>query len=93
MRDVTKVPIHDLARTEQFQISVSQNGFHLFSTSGVSRSSIQWLWQVRQLFYEKFPPSEGYKIKIKLRVETVGEVFYEDMFPDAYMSLAIIKEN
>ncbi|MDF2193431.1 hypothetical protein [Paraflavitalea sp. CAU 1676] len=38
--------------------------------------------EVNSLFGEKFPASEGYKVKIKIRAVTVGEVDYEELFPD-----------
>lgn len=85
MIDVNSIPVQNTKRAEQFQISVSQNGFHLSSTSLIPKSSPGWLLKVHQVFYEKFPPSEGYKIKIKVKIENIGEVAYEDAFTDAHL--------
>ena len=84
MKDLNDIRFHNLARSDYFLFSISKHGLHLFSTFPVTRRYATWFIDVNKVLGEKFPASEGYKVKIKIRIETLGEVDYEDLFPDDY---------
>lgn len=47
-----------------YEINVSLNGNHLFATADRSITTINKAKRVYELFKEKFPESEGYKIDV-----------------------------
>ncbi|MDF2188540.1 hypothetical protein [Paraflavitalea sp. CAU 1676] len=84
MRDLKDVRFYNLARSDYFHFSVSLHGVHLFSTIPVTRRYATWFIDLNKILGEKFPASEGYKVKIKIRTETLAEVDYEELFPEDY---------
>lgn len=62
-----------------FQISVSRYGVHLFSTSTDNRSTTNWLIEVHTTFLEKFPPEEGFKVRVRARNEKVDTFEFADI--------------
>ena len=47
-----------------YEINVSMNGKHLFATADRSITTRAKLKTVYELFLEKFPESEGYKLSV-----------------------------
>lgn len=47
-----------------YEINVSLNGNHLFATADRSITTMNKVKRVYELFKEKFPESEGYKIDV-----------------------------
>lgn len=47
-----------------YEINVSLNGNHLFATADRSITTMNKAKRVYELFKEKFPESEGYKIDV-----------------------------
>lgn len=47
-----------------YEINVSYNGFHLFATAERSIQTTERAAEVYNIFKEKFPSSEGYKITV-----------------------------
>ena len=59
-----------------YEINVDLNGKHFFATTGRSIYNVEELRQVYNVFKEKFPESEGYKISV-VKYETIGSVIDE----------------
>lgn len=56
-----------------YEINVSKDGIHFFATSERSINMQSTLEKILEVFVEKFPESEGYKISVN-KYETVGKI-------------------
>lgn len=56
-----------------YEINVSLNGRHLFATAERSITSRIQMEKMYELFLEKFPESEGYKLSV-VKYEKIGEI-------------------
>lgn len=60
-----------------YEINVSKDGKHLFATAERSVTTPNQAEKIYNLFKEKFPESEGYKIEVT-RWEKVGKIINMD---------------
>lgn len=60
-----------------YEINVSKDGQHLFATHERSVTNTWKLKALIDIFQEKFPESEGYKLKI-VEWESKGKIFSID---------------